>query len=336
MSNVTLQHLQDYVEAHDEAFIFTHCEANALRIWRKFGGEIFQGTADRYDVVDGQINQRPVAIDENHYWNVLTIDGHAQTTFDAYNHTDEKIAHYTTHRGEKHGAAQLIRNVLELAKSNQQAFNRISPLVEDRVISNEVYPAFCVDQFYRDKPDGPSIINHLKRPIAIAHITSPAQAASIITSGRFYPAYTSPHAADAGLNCFVVEHGFLSQTFGATGAEIQCVWHGPIAVDTNDIKLPYRLDTLWFDPTWRGFIPIHSTPELLQVTGYKFYDDEAVLDWYLSEHSGLFRFLMRFSKIHYNYWIKQQYRRLDSQIREGVFIKITSTGSGFDEPIPRV
>ena len=313
--------LHQFVQSHSNAFVFTHCDTNALRIWRQFGGEIFRGTADRFEVCDGQIATQPIRVADPHFWNVFEMDGQ-EVLFDAYNAKPDKAYHYANHQGTEDKPERLMRERLNYAKTQPKAFKCIAPLVHDEVISAETLPGFDRDRFFEEcKTDTEKLFDTFQRPVAIAHITCPACLAAIITTGRFQPAYDSDRAADGGLNGFIVEHGYLPQAFSGTGAELLCDWYGEVKEDAKHIQPPYEKDVLWFDPTWRAFIPRLSRPELLRVTGYRM-TPEAERDWYLANHNRLARWFLRVSTAHLRSWLRHQRQSLNARIQAGINVTV--------------
>ena len=118
----------------------------------------------------------------------------------------------------------------------------------------------------------------------IFHITSPANAAAIVHSGKFVPVNKDPLNNDNGLNCFPYRAGYQKrQCFGGSGAKLVLEWTGEERETDLFAPLPLDIDVLHDQRPWRCFIRCGSNPNLLRVVSVWFYKEDQPIktpDWY--------------------------------------------------------
>lgn len=145
------------------------------------------------------------------------------------------------------------------------------------------------------------------------HITSPGAAVSIVRTGRFYAAGTTPLNNDNGLNCLAFRVGYrLDQHFEGVGANVILEWTGPTSVTSQDAYPPLAVDVLHDQFPWRCFIRGGSNATYLRVVRIKFAKGEVdtlleLPSWYGYLPQKIKRSLIRRDKLGLLRWLRSRY-----------------------------
>lgn len=135
----------------------------------------------------------------------------------------------------------------------------------------------------------------------IFHITSPANAAAIVHSGKFEPHSKDPLNNDNGLNCFPYRAGYQKgQCFGCSGAKLVLEWTGEEKETPLSEPPPLGINVLHDQRPWRCFIRCGSNPDLLRVVSVRFYKDDQPIktpDWHSSLPVSPRKFLRKLWKM---------------------------------------
>lgn len=84
------------------------------------------------------------------------------------------------------------------------------------------------------------------------------------------PMYSSPLAADSGINCFIEGRKYnKGQCFGGDGAEIKMEWLQPSKEVSIDEPFPLKPNILYNQECWRAIIPAGTDRKHIRVVGFK-------------------------------------------------------------------